>query len=182
MKKSSIIAIVIAIVLAIAVIIFFTTRKKKVMQQFTFPSTLVVSNNTHYKSADTLAMVILNRMYSYDTMRINIYYMHGEMSAGGIDIAGYIQKSPFVPHTYNFFVMKTGLPVTMKSFLCHELIHLNQMEKGDLIETLGSTKSVYKGDTINLLEVPYEARPYEIEAFSSAPSIKKKLNTLLYSK
>ena len=53
------------------------------------------------------------------------------------------------------------------------------MEKGDLIQQ-DFKKIIYKNDTIVYSQVPYDERPYELEAFAMENNIEKKLRELLY--
>lgn len=182
MKKSWVIAIIVAIILAISIIIFFSIRREKTKNRFEFPSTLVVNNYTPYEGADTLAMIILNKILMYDTMKVNIYDMRNMFSGGEIQLAGFIVKDRFEPHSYNLFVRTKDLPITIKTFLSHELSHLKQIEIGDLIQLQGDTNIIYKGDTINYFKVPYNKRLYEIDAFTNQLMIEKRVNFFLYRK
>lgn len=161
-------------------IVFVTTCRKKTPNRFTFPTTMSVTNNTTYPYADTISMVILNKIFGVDTMKINLYYTPIDFSTTDIEVIGFIQKNIFQPHTYNIFLKKEPISVPLSDFLCHELIHLKQMEDGELIE-LGDY-NIYKNDTIYLNKVKYENRPYEIYAFKHQNEIRKKLKKLLYSK
>jgi len=183
MKKSRWFFIVLAIVAIIIVaIIIINIRREKRVNHFEFPPTMQVENYTKYKRADTLAMIILNKIFLFDTIKLNIYYMNRDMSTDEREVAGFIQKNPFEPHSYNIFTKKGGLPISIKRFLSHELIHLEQMEMGDLIQFQDQIKIVFKGDTIYFSQVPYDERPYEIEAHLMDDSIEKGLNKLLYRK
>ena len=104
------------------------------------------------------------------------------MDTDEIEVAGFIQKNPYEPHSYNIFVKKSSLPISIKKFLSHELQHLDQMEIGDLIQLQDNTKIVYKGDTIYYSKVPYDKRMYEIHAHLNETATQKQLNHLLYSK
>jgi len=183
MKKSwlviLIVILLIAVVITIAVVV--NARREKRINHFEFPSTMVVNNYTTHKRADTLAMVILNKIYDYDTINLNIFYAPKHLSSNEYELIGFIQKNQFQPHSYNIFVKRGTLPVSIKSFLSHELIHLNQMETGELVQ-IDYVKIVHKGDTIYFSDVPYEERLYEIEAFGKEGNISRQLNKLLYSK
>jgi len=170
----------IAIVTLLAVIVFITTCRKKIPNRFTFPSTMVVNNYTSYPYADTTTMVILNKIYGIDTMKINIYYSSVDFSTDEIEVIGFIRKNIFEPHSYLFFLKKPPINTPLSEFLSHELIHLKQMEDGELIECVNY--NIYQNDTIYLNKVKYENRPYEIYAFNHQGDVRKKLNKLLYSK
>jgi hypothetical protein len=170
------------IAFGIIIAIIINRQKEKRINHFEFPVTMVAQNYTDNYRADTIAMVILNRIFKFDTIRLNIYNTPKHLSKDEYEIIGFIQKNPYEKHTYDFFVKRERLPVSIKTFLSHELVHLQQMERGDLIQLPGNEKILYKNDTIYYSEVPYNKRPYEIEAFSKENGIRSKLNDLLYSK
>jgi len=183
MKKPWLLILIFLLLLAFGIIIaiIVTKRREARINRFEFPTTMVAANYTSHRYADTIALVILNKIYQYDTIHVNIYKMTQGMGNDQFEVAGFIQKVPFQAHSYNIFVKQGNLPISIKRFLSHELIHLHQMEMGDLVQ-IDYTKIVYKGDTIYFSQVPYEKRLYEIEANLHENSIQKALNKLLYSK
>jgi hypothetical protein len=184
MKRPWIIIVVMLLIITLGIIItiIINKQKEKRINHFKFPVTMVVKNYTDNNYADTIAMVILNKILKYDTMSLNIYHSPKHLRKIEYEIIGFIQKNPYENHSYDVFIRSERLPVSIKTFLSHELVHLQQMERGDLIQLPGFEKIVYKNDTIYYSEVPYDERPYEIEAFSKENRIKKNLNSLLYSK
>jgi len=66
--------------------------------------------------------------------------------------------------------------------LAHELIHVKQHEL-NILETLPDNYGyIWKGDTARYVDVKYENRPYEIEAYKDGPKLEKQLNKILYKK
>jgi len=183
MKKKGwkILGIVFLLIGFIIYLMVFEARKEKNINQFEFPSTLIVKNHTTQKGADTLAMLILNRIFDYDTIKLDIVYIPKNLNNLEFNIVGFIQKNQFKSHTYMIFIKKGILPVSIKNFLSHELVHLHQMEIGDLIQ-IDETKIVYQNDTIYFSEVPYNQRPYEIDAISKENEIRKRLDQILFQK
>lgn len=175
MKKYLIILFV-AIILIITFILII--KYQRPVNSFYFPNTLTVENNTHYDDIDILSMIILNKIFLYDTMNIKIYYFGINMDSEKIEIVGFIQKNPFEKHSYNIFVKK-DMNVNIKKFLSHELIHLKQMENGDLVQS--EYYNIYKKDTIYFNKIKYEDRKYEMESFSEENIVYEKLNNLLYN-
>jgi len=180
MKNTYKIIIGIVIAIIISVLIYFATRPKTI-NKFTFPSTLVVTNNTSYKALDTIAMVAINKILLYNTINVDFYIMPLSYSTEDIQIIGFIRKNPFKLHTYMIFIEKETDVTSVITFISHELTHIKQMEEGRLIE-LSDTISVFNGDTINFHKVPYDERAYEIEAFANQGDIERMLNKLLYQK
>jgi len=181
MKKKWIIIIVAILAIIIATIIIITTCKEKKVNHFEFPSTLTASNYTNYERADTITMVILNRIFNIDTMQISIHKMVMDMGNDELETWAFIQKNPFVPHNYYIFIKDGSLPMSLEQLLSHELIHLKQIESGILVVT-GGDGYYYDGKYFKFSEVPYNQRPQEIEAFKNQNEVLRKLNDLLYSK
>ncbi len=180
MKKKWLILIGVAVL--IAVIAFLLVRREKNVNVYEFPDTVVVENYTKQKNVEVYSKIILNKIYGYDTIRLNIIYMTKDLSTIELVLAGWIQQNPYEPHTYMIFLKKGGLPVSTKNFLSHELIHIHQMEIGDMIQIINEPMVIYKGDSIDFHVIPYLERPFEIEALSTENDILKKLNRLLYRK
>lgn len=178
-KKFIIIGVVIVI---ISIITFLLIHRERNINVYEYPNSLVVNNYTEHKNADIYSKIILNKIYDYDTINLNIYYSARDYSTDKFDIIGFIQKVSFDEHSYNIFMKKTGSPISIKNFLSHELIHLNQMEIGDLVSTQNQLIMVYKGDTISFIDIPYNKRLFEIEALNADGNILKQLNHFLYSK
>ena len=180
MKKK--IWIILGIVLiVIAIIIAIITHRKREIREFDFPKTVNVNNFSDSFRADTIAMVITHLIMGYDTIYIDIYNLDSKLSTIGYDVIGFIQRTG-EPHSYQIFLRKTSSEFVME-LLSHELIHLDQMEKGELFQPLGNKKYViYKNDTIWFEKTPYYSRSYEIDAFSRQEKIDRKLKNLLYKK
>ena len=166
--------ILIAIVLGIILAIFLMRPHKEIG---VFPETLQVYNYTEHTELDTTALIILDKILNLDTINLFIYYSPVNYNSAEIEVMGFIQKNPFQLHTYAIFVSKTTI-LTPKNFLSHELAHLEQMEKGELIDVLGSGGifKVYKGDTIHLLVTEYSQRPFEADADKRAFEIRRQLS------
>lgn len=180
MKKKWFILFGVAVV--ITVIAFLLIRRERNVNIYEFPDTVVVENNTTQKNADTYSKIILNKIYEYDTIKLEIVYMTNDLSTDEIEVSGWIQQNPYEPHTYMIFMKKGALPMSVKKFLSHELIHVRQMETGDMIQIPNEPMVVYKGDSIDFLHIPYKERPFEIEALRTENDVLKRLNRLLYSK
>jgi hypothetical protein len=172
--------IIIGVVLLIALIIFLLTRApKREYNKFEFPSTIVVENSTPNRMADTITMVMLNKIMGYDTMNIQIFRIPLIFMESFV---AFIVKVNFQEHRYIIYLQNNVDVATMKTVLAHELIHLKQHELG-IFETLPENYGyVWKGDTVKYTEVKYEDRPYEIEAYSQGPQLLNKLNKVLYKK
>jgi len=180
MKKKTIF-IIIGVVLGLALVIFLLTKiPKRQFNTFEFPTSLVVENFTDNEMADTLTMVILNKLMDYDTMKINIYPLPSVFEKDDkTEYFAFIVRVPFEEHLYNIYLQKNATIGRMKYVFPHELVHLKQYESGDL-RTIDNYGYVWKGDTVQFKDVEYDDRPYEKEALSLGHFYQKKLNSILY--
>lgn len=62
--------------------------------------------------------------------------------------------------------------------LSHELIHLNQYKTKQLVVV--GDKVVWQGDTLNISDIPYNERPWEIDAFNKGKELSNKVRKILY--
>ncbi len=176
-KKTFIIVVIIAIIVGV---ILFLSRNNP-MNKFTFPKELVVENHTTHNSVDTIAMVVLNKVMKFDTINIQIYYIRdGVFKNGNMDIMAYIEKVPYNKHQYLLFLAKTLNIYSINDIIAHEMAHVEQMEKGYLIQSVHENYAVYNNDTIFYLKMPYEIRPFEIDAVNKQKLISNDLYKLLY--
>lgn len=174
-----IILIIISIIIALILLI-----KKPVYNRFDFPPTITVNNHTNHKYADTIAMVIVNKIFNYDTITINIFKINNSQFKYVKDyiIYGHIIKNNPMERNYSIFLVdELHIPLTL--ILSHELIHLDQFEKQELMHhDNDQTKMIYLGDIIDLKKTKYFDRLYEVDAFNRQGDIRKKLHKLLYKK
>jgi hypothetical protein len=63
--------------------------------------------------------------------------------------------------------------------LSHELIHLKQYNSGDL-DVIGDGIVLWKGQKINVMDITYEQRPWEKEAFDNQGDVSVKIKKILY--
>jgi len=173
--KTKTILIVCGVIFLLLVVLGIRSCKTKYIPQ-TFPSTLVVKNYTDNHRADSVTMIILNKVMGYDTMTVNIYKLTDMFDNGDIVLNAHTTVNPFEKHNYMIF-MKNGLSYEeMKKTLAHELIHVKQMDDSKL--HIFDKGYVWNKDSFNYKNVTYESRPYEIEAFNNTTGIKIKLDKL----
>ena len=174
--------IILSLVVIIILIIFIKRHTTdKVQNKYEFPSTLKVNNNTSYKTADTIILVILNKIYNYDTMVVDIYYYNNQIYFNDYDIIGFIEKNQYNLHHYLIYIKKNLEYFPDKTFFSHELVHLNQMELNKF-KKITNNKVIYLNDTIDCSKIPYPNRQFEIDAFNEEKFVYKKLNYYLYQK
>jgi hypothetical protein len=157
-------------------------NKKKQVNKYIFPKDLIVVNHTDHERIDTMAMIILHNIMNIDTININIYYIKdGLFNIKDIELLAYVNKNPYMNHDYILFIGKEIISVDILTVISHEMVHILQMEKGDLIQNnILKNCAIYKKETVFFLKTPYELRPFEIDAFDMEKNISKNLYELLY--
>jgi hypothetical protein len=138
-----------------------------------FPKTVDVINKDYDKKIDTVIMTLSYYVFGYDTLHVLLI-----MSEMNDDYISY--TSPYLfDHSYVIIVDETIDYKKMKYVLCHEFIHIEQLESKDLILPLGvDYPFVYKGDTIPY-STKYSDRQWEKDAYNKTDSILNLLNSYL---
>lgn len=176
MKKIWKILLIILGIIVFIILIYFLSKPKS-MNKFTFPDTVIVNNNTEFE-IDTTVKVLINKILNYDSITIYIFYLNKEMIYDDFEIMGYIEPTAYNNREYLLFINKQAEQINM--LLSHEFVHLDQYMKKELILNRDLQVAIYKGDTINLLKVPYKSRPFEQDAYNRQYQILKQLNKILY--
>jgi hypothetical protein len=182
MKKRTWFIIIGIIILVIGLMIYLNLREKRPFNTFEFPETLTVQNHTENERGDTVAMVILNKLLGYDTMNVNIYPMPAVLSKDSkTEYIAMIKQVPFQKGDYIIFLQQDASIGKIKMALSHEMVHLKQFEDGRLDMIPGDqTRYIWLGDTIRGVDVKYEDRTHEKEAFREGPKLERELNKILY--
>lgn len=99
-----------------------------------------------------------------------------KLSSGQIDYSAMLYHP--APNKYALYV-KSG--VNLAKVLCHEFVHLEQHERGDLIISKDFSKITWKGTEYDNY-YPYDQREWEIEAIVKQRSLLKKFKQLIKRK
>ena len=168
------------VILLLLVVLCIRSCKKEYIPQ-TFPKTLMVKNYTNNQRADTIVMIILNKIMGYDTMTVNLTYkMVDKLDNSEMVFNAFIVANPFEKHSYIIYLKNNLAPDEVKTTLSHELIHIRQMEDSKL--SIFDKGYVWNKDSFNYKNVTYDSRPYEIEAFNGMTEVKSKLDKLYEKK
>jgi hypothetical protein len=168
---------IILIIVTIIVALIFLLKKPKIVMTKTFKPTIEITNGTKF-DIDTTLLTIADKIMSLDTLEIHIYYSQITMEKDGIIVNTFAQKNP-MPHSYTIFIGKNVSKGLINKVLAHEMAHVRQYESGLLIPQDNKTM-IYKGDKYYLPEIPYEKRPFEIDAFNEQYQILSMLNRIVY--
>lgn len=178
--KIGIIVFVIFVLIVLGIILIQKKRDARPFNVYEFPSTLIVENTTNYNRADTIAMVLGNKILGLDTLNLMIVYIPDIVNSGEMEFYGIVQMLPFKTNQFLILLNRKNMGLSrLKETLSHEFIHIDQYLRGDLI--LLSDYAIWEGDTIFLDDAEYKERPFEKEAFTNQLIIKRKLEKLLYN-
>jgi len=178
--KTKIIKIIIPIIIVLLIIIGNNCNKKQI-NKFEFPETLTVNNFTEYSYLDTIIMIVVNKIFNYDTINVDIHYINNNFNKNStFEYNGYIEKNKFKNHGYVIFLRKNLSDNLLKKVISHELIHLKQIETGRLVLTDDNNILIYDKTLIILSQTSYLNRGFEIDAFLEESNIFNQLNDLIY--
>ena len=180
--KSWLIAIALLIIVGIITFtIVMNIRFKRIHKPvFEFPTTVVAMNTTIVPYLDTIALVMLNKVMKFDTIKVIILNMPDIDFEDGV-LSAYVDKDPQVLHQYWLHVNPDVARDHALLMIAHECVHIQQCEAGRLIK-LSPDMAKFDKDTIWFDKVPYMQRKYEIEAYKIQSSYEKILNKLIYHK
>jgi predicted metallopeptidase len=169
------------VIVLIAIIYFLTKNSNK--ETYFKPVALTTTNNivniTNKPFMDTILSVgldVLDIKNCYITIRLmgddirNRFYNENGLNLQAAVVGSY--------DTYDVFIDNISKDQTI-TILSHELIHLKQYNSGDL-NVIGNGVVLWKGKEIKVLDIPYEQRPWEKEAFDNQGVIANKINKILY--
>ena len=153
---------------------------KKEINTFTFPDTFKVTNYIKPSNVDidTLIKIVGNKILKYDTAHIIINYddkILNRFSQGDFKLDAILNKTP-IDHTYNL-IIRTNSENSLELILCHEMIHFDQYERGDL--QIEGGKAIYLGKEYDS-EMPYDLRPWEQIAKKEQYDVWKKFKKMYY--
>jgi len=144
-----------------------------------FPKTLIVENATDYHRADTIALVLANKVLHLDTLNLMMVYIPEIINEGETEFYAMVQRLPFKKNQFLLLLSRKNLNLSkLKISLAHEFIHIDQHISGDLV--VWGSSATWKGESYVFEENDYRKRPWEREAFSRQVKITNDLKKLLY--
>ena len=117
------------------------------------------------------------KLMKIDSVEVLVYPLTVEISTDKTRMHGFIKPHPYKKHSYIIYLRK-NIPKHKKiEIICHELIHLQQLESRKL-EYLYRESYLWKGVKYKYTEIPYENRAYEVEAETESYIYAKKLKKI----
>lgn len=134
-----------------------------------------INTNIQCKKFDLKKLIhlILTQYYNYDNITLNVYYNNkicDKFSTNDIKIDALLDKTP-IPQAYTLILRENS---DIKKIICHEMVHLDQYERGDLvlIKDENGLKFQWKNKDFDP-SMPYKKRPWEKEALGLETKIWK---------
>ena len=112
---------------------------------------------------EDLLKFLAERLEISENAELSLFYndkLLERLSSGDVEYEALLQNP--VPHKYALFVREDVCG--LQYIICHELIHLSQMERGDLIVNADYSEIVWKGEKYDNT-LSYNDRGWEKEAF-----------------
>lgn len=178
MKK---IIIIVISVLLLGLLFFLLNKQNK--EQY-FNSIELTENNgivnfSKHNYVDTVVSIgldVLNIKNNYVTIRdvpeqiVENFKKQNDMDLGASIIGANDQ--------YIIYINELSR-ITSTKIISHELIHLEQYDSGRL-RVIESGVVLWEGKEMNVLDIPYNERPWEKEAFRRQDDLEKKILEKLY--
>lgn len=178
MKK---IIIIVLSILLLGLIIFYLIKsnKEKYFESIELTENNTVTNFSKHQYVDTVVSIgldVLNIKDNYVTIRdvperiVESFKNQNDMDLGASIIGANDQ--------YIIYINNMSRTTSTK-IISHELIHLEQYDSNRL-RVIGNGVVIWEGKEINVLDIPYNDRPWEKEAFKRQDDLEKKLLEKLY--
>jgi len=162
------------LILIVIVWLIIIGNKPRYFNQVELSNDNYIKNKTEMKYLDTILSVGLNEL-QIKGVTIYVRGISIKKNLGDLELKGHIIG---IGNQYLLEIDKVSKSEVI-SILSHELIHLHQMNSGDLMVT--EKYVIWKHDTLSDIK-SYENREWEIEAFGLGEKLEKKINDVLYGK
>ena len=119
---------------------------------------------------EDLIKTICHDIFGYSDLRIMVFNNHKllkKLSKDDFELLALLDNP--APHIYNIMV-NTDNP--SRDVICHELIHLDQYERGDLSRSKDYKTITWKGEEFTK-DLDYSDREWEHEAFGNSRKLWK---------
>lgn len=176
-ENKGFLAVVGVILLIIALVLIFLTPKYEEFNKVELTSTTHIFNLTQQSYLDTIVDVALVELEVQPQVIVikDMAFAPPNVGIPGKELLAFVYGEG---GTYIIYVKKMSR-VQSIGVLSHELIHLRDMEKGELLT--GKNLVVYRGVRYVDSQIPeYDFRPWEIVAFEDSRYLEDILMETLY--
>jgi hypothetical protein len=177
--KKTIIIVLSVLLLGFILFLLIKTNKEKYFETIQLTENNNITNFSKHQYVDTVVSVgldVLNIKDNYVTIRdvpeqiVESFKKQNDMDLGA-SIVG-------TDDQYIIYINEMSR-ITSTKILAHELIHLEQYDSGRL-RVIKNGVVIWEGKEMNVLDIPYNDRPWEREAFKRQDDLEKKLLEKLY--
>lgn len=167
--------LMIFILILLGIAIYYST-KEKYFNPYEFSKENFVTNRARGNYLDTIVHA------GIDVLGIKNHTILLQNQASNKDLGDGYETQAYIITVGNqsaIFIDKNISRSIAIETLSHELIHLKQYIDGRL-KLLETTYVEWEGEKINVLDLPYDKRPWEIEAFDKQRELENKIKQKLY--
>jgi predicted metallopeptidase len=177
--KKIIIIVLSVLLLGLILLLLLKTNKERYFESVELSENNTIINFSKHQYIDTVVSVgldILNIKDNYVTVRdIPEQIVESFKKQNDLDLGASVIGANDQYIIYTNEMSRT----TSTKIISHELIHLEQYDSGRL-RVIGNGVVIWEGKEINVLDIPYNDRPWEVEAFKRQDDLEKKLLEKLY--
>ena len=173
MNKSIIILVLVIISIGLASYLAFKSTNKLPDVDVDVADNVV--NYSRYDLAGEIVTVLIEEVVPYDTLSIVI--VDSSVDFKGMDVAAFTERYEFGDNNFKISINSNHTFGQLKQVLCHEMVHVEQMVRGDLDYVGGNY--IWKGELVSPWS-DYKEREFELEAFRRQWKLLSMLNKKLY--
>jgi len=165
------------VMVLITVLIISLLSKEKTFEYKPISKDNLVWSRTTKNYLDTIVSVGLD-ILDVKGVSVHIKDMDKDVEVGEYTIDAYINGIPtqYIIHVNTKLSRDVSINV-----MAHELIHLLQIERGDLVQ--GKNSVIWMGKIYNdPKSIPYLSREWELQAYKDGIQLEKKLRSRLYGR
>jgi len=179
MKTIQKVIVGLGILLTTSLLIWFIIdgQKPEHFNKIELTSPTHIFNLTKQSYLDTIIGVALEELKVYPNVVVikDMYFAPPNIQIPGKELLAFVYGEG---GTYIIYVKKMSR-VQSIGILSHELIHLRDIERGELLA--GKNLVIYRGVRYVGSQIPeYDYRPWEVEAFKDSKDLEYKIKDILY--
>ena len=176
MKNKWSILFVIFLLGLVGVAIYFAYKPEKTFRTIELSNKNFVSNRGSRTYLDTIVQVGLDKL----EIEGEVVMVKNKLETK--DLGNDYETEAYIIYKEGqsiIFVKPNISRIKAIEVISHELVHLDQY-RTERLKVLNLGLVCWENDTIDLLEIPYNKRPWEEEAFNYGPLLEEDIKNILY--
>lgn len=178
MKNKFTILIVVILLLLLSFVVYLALKPEEKFKTIDLSNKNLVTNRGSKTYLDTIVQVGL------DKLGIEGHTLMVKEQPSSKDLGDGFKSQAYIIYGNNqsiVFINKNINRLKAIKIISHELIHLSQYMTGRL-QVIKNGYVVWERDTLHLPSIPYNERPWEIEAFNYGPLLEEDIKSILYER